>query len=278
MLDFVYYPVAAVLWLWHTGFAVLFGAASGLSWALAIVMLVVTLRAALYRLFLAQVRFSRTMAVLQPKMRQLRAECGDDRERLAVETRKLQQQHNFNVLSGCLPVLVQLLMFLGLLHVLHSFDRTGGGSYVPFLGSTAAMSAAQNADTANYVFAPEQVRSFLHADLFGAPLSATLTSTDSVASVAVVAIPLVLIAAVATHCTARASIARQLEITPQMRLINAMTLWLFPLGTLVAGLVMPVGILVYFATSNTWTFVQQHVVHRRLGPLEPLPPPAVPTI
>lgn len=278
MLDFVYYPVAAVLWLWHTGFAVLFGAASGLSWALAIVMLVVTLRAALYRPFLAQVRFSRTMAVLQPKMRQLRAECGDDRERLAVETRKLQQQHNFNVLSGCLPVLVQLLMFLGLLHVLHSFDRTGGGSYVPFLGNTTAMSAAQNADTANYVFAPEQVRSFLHADLFGAPLSATLTSTDSVASVAVVAVPLVLIAAVATHCTARASIARQLEITPQMRLINAVTLWLFPLGTLVAGLVMPVGILVYFATSNTWTFVQQRVVHRRLGPLEPLPPPAVPTI
>ncbi|SUA42201.1 hypothetical protein [Nocardia africana] len=57
-----------------------------------------------------------------------------------------------------------------------------------------------------------------------------------------------------------------------------MTLWLFPLGTLVAGLVMPVGILVYFATSNTWTFVQQHVVHRRLGPLEPLPPPSVPML
>ncbi|WP_051024375.1 MULTISPECIES: membrane protein insertase YidC [Nocardia] len=277
MLDFVYYPVAAVLWLWHTGFAVPFGAASGLSWALAIVMLVVTLRAVLYRPYLAQVRFSRTMAVLQPKMRQLRAECGDDRERLAVETRKLQQQHNFNALSGCLPVLAQLLMFLGLLHVLHSFDRTAV-SHVPFLGSSTAMTAAQNADTANYVFAPEQVRSFLHADLFGAPLSATLTSADSVASVAVVAIPLVLIAAVATHCTARASIARQLETTAQTRLINAMTLWLFPLGTLVAGLVMPIGILVYFATGNTWTFVQQHVVHRRLGPLESLPPPAVPTV
>src|SRR5262245_33073914 len=102
MLDFVYYPVSAVLWLWHTGFAALFGAASGLSWTLAIVMLVVTLRLALYRPFLAQVRFSRTMAVLQPEMRRLREECGDDRDKLAAETRKLQQQHNFSVLSGCL--------------------------------------------------------------------------------------------------------------------------------------------------------------------------------
>ncbi|MEU6563776.1 membrane protein insertase YidC [Nocardia nova] len=265
MLDFVYYPVSAVLWLWHTGFAALFGAASGLSWTLAIVMLVVTLRLALYRPFLAQVRFSRTMAVLQPEIRRLREECGDDREKLALETRKLQQQHNFSVLSGCLPIFAQTLMFLGLYHVLRSFDRTGAASHIPFLGGSNPLTPEQNATTANYVFSPDLVQSFLHADVFGAPLSAT--SATAPATVAVVAIPLMVIAAIATHCTARASITRQTDTSAQTRLINAMSMWLFPLGTLVAGLVMPIGILVYFATSNTWTFAQQYVVHRRLGPV-----------
>ncbi|WP_280268728.1 membrane protein insertase YidC [Nocardia wallacei] len=265
MLDFVYYPVSAVLWLWHTGFATVLGDASGLAWVLAIVFLVVTVRVALIRPFLAQVRFSRTMAVLQPQLRELQTRFADDREKLLAESRKLQQQHNFSVLSGCLPILAQMLLFLGLFHVLRSFDRTGAGSSLPFLGSSAPMTAAENAATGNYVFAPGQVQSFLQAKLFAAPLPSTLaTSGDSLTAVALVAIPLVLIAAVATHFTARASIARQTETTPQTRVINWMTLWVFPLGTVVAGTVMPLGILVYFATSNTWTYVQQHVVHRRL--------------
>lgn len=272
MLDFVYYPVSAVLWLWHTGFAALLGAASGTAWALAIVFLVLTLRAALFRPFLAQVRFSRTMAVLQPQMRRLQAELGHDREKLAVEMQKLQKRHNFNVLSGCLPMFGQLVVFIGLLHVLHSFDRISAVAGIPFLGSPVRMTAAQNAATANYVFSPDQVQSFLHAKLFGAPLSATLaTSGSAFGTVLAVVIPLVVISVIATHCTARASIARQLESTPQTRMINWMMLWLFPIGTLIAALIMPLGILVYFATSSVWTFVQQHVVHRRLGPIEPVP-------
>ncbi|WP_024802557.1 membrane protein insertase YidC [Nocardia sp. BMG51109] len=272
MLDFVYYPVSAVLWLWHTGFAALLGAGSGPAWVLAIVFLVVTVRALLVRPFLAQVRFSRTMSVLQPQVRELQAKYSGDREKLVAETRKLQQQHNFSVLRGCLPVVGQLLLFLGLYHVLRSFDRTGPVSQVPFLGSSASMSAADNANTANYLFSPEQVRSFLDAELLGTPLTATLaTSGSALASFVAVAIPLVLIGALATHGTARASIARQLETTPQTRMINWMTLWVLPLFTAAAGLIMPLGILVYFATSNTWTFVQQYVVHRRSEPLPAAP-------
>jgi YidC/Oxa1 family membrane protein insertase len=272
MLNFIYYPVSAVLWLWHTGFAALFGAASGVSWALAIVFLVVTLRIVLVRPFLAQVRFSRTMAVLQPQMRELQAKYVGDRQQLAVEMQQLQRRHNVNMLSGCLPVFAQLLMFLGLYHVLRSFDRTTAVSPLPFLGNHAPMSAAQNAATANYVFSPAQVQSFLHAKLFGAQLSATLSTSG--ASAAAVVIPLIVVAALATHLTARAATSRQLETTPQVRMINMMTVWLFPIGTVVAGLVMPMGIVLYFATSNVWTFVQQHLVHRRLGPIAtPVPVP-----
>ncbi len=273
MLDVIYYPISAVLWLWHTGFAEVFGSASGVAWALAIVFLVLTLRGALYKPFMAQVKFQRTMSVLRPKMQELQAKYADDRERLAVEMRTLQKQHEFSVLSGCLPIFAQLVIFLGLFHVLSSFDRTGSGSLVVrLLGHPARMTAAQNAAVANYVFSPAQVQSFLHAKLFTAPLSATLlTSGAHWISVAAVAIPLVLVGAVCTHLTARSSVTRQTEITPQTRLINLMTMYLLPLGTLAAGLVMPVGILVYFATSNTWTFAQQYLVHKRLGPLDSAP-------
>jgi YidC/Oxa1 family membrane protein insertase len=279
MLDFVYYPISAVLWLWHTGFAALFGAASGLDWALAIVFLVLTVRAALYKPFTAQVRFQRTISVLRPKMQELQTRYADDRERLAAEMRTLQKQHEFSVLSGCLPVFAQLVVFLGLFHVVSSFDRTGSGSLVVrMLGHPARMTAAQNAATANYLFSAAQVQSFLHAKLFTAPLSATLlTSGANWVSVAAVAIPLVVIGAVGTHLTARASVSRQTETTAQTRLINHMTMWLFPLGTLAAGLVMPIGILVYFATSNTWTFLQQYLVHKRLGPVESAPAVAAPS-
>lgn len=265
MLDFVYYPLSGVLWLWHTGFAALLGASSGPAWALAIMFLVITLRAALYKPFVAQVKFQRTMAVLRPKMKELQERHADDKERLAAEMRTLQQQHQFNVLSGCLPVVVQLVIFVGLLHVLSSFGRTGSGSLIRLLWHPVH-AAAQTTVTANYLFSVGQVQSFLHATVFGAPLTSTLlTSGSGWAPVAAVAIPLVVVGAVATHFTARASVTRQTEMNTQTRLINFMTMWLFPLGTLASGLIMPIGVLVYFATSNTWTFAQQYLVHRRMG-------------
>ncbi|MBU3066758.1 membrane protein insertase YidC [Nocardia sp. NEAU-G5] len=269
MLDVVYYPLSAVLWLWHSAFTAVLGAASGLAWALAIVLFVLTLRAALFKPFVAYVRFQRTMSVLRPKMKELQARHADDRERLTAEMRALQKQHEFSVFSGCLPIVAQMVVFLGLFHVLASFDRTGSGSLVVrLLGHPPRMSAAQNAATANYLFSPAQVQSYVHGQLFTAPLSATLlTSGAGWVSVAAVAIPLVVLGAVCTHLTARASVTRQTEFTPQTRLINLMTMWLFPVFTLAAGLVMPVGILVYFATSNAWTYLQQLMVHRRLGPV-----------
>ncbi|WP_459960903.1 membrane protein insertase YidC [Nocardia sp. IFM 10818] len=257
MLDFIYYPVSGVLWLWHTAFASIFGAASGLAWVLAIIFLVMTLRALLLRPFLAQVRFQRGLVKMQPHVQEIQRKYKGDRERQAAEIAKLQKEHGVNVLLGCLPIVAQSLVFIGLFHVLRSF---------------------QNADTANYVFSPDQVQSFLQAKLFGAPLAETLgTAGDAFGSVAAVAIPLMVIAAIATHFTARFSIARQQETAvapnPQVNLMNKLSLWVFPAGVLVAGAVLPVAILLYFVTQNAWTYVQQHLVYRHLDAREAEPVP-----
>lgn len=248
MLDFIYYPVSAVLWVWHTVFAAVLGASSGLAWVLAIVFLVLTLRALLLRSFFAQAKFQRGLVKLQPEFDEIKRKHAGDLQKQGTEMQRVRKENGVSMLSGCLPILGQGLVFLGLFHVLRSF---------------------KSADTANYVFSPEQVQSFLQAKLFGAPLAATITGAgDSVVVVAAVAIPLMIIAAIATHFTARFSVARQLETgvepTSQTRIMNTLSLWVFPAGAIVAGAIMPVAILLYFVTQNAWTFAQQHLIYRRL--------------
>jgi YidC/Oxa1 family membrane protein insertase len=265
MLDFIYYPVSAILWFWHVVFGTLIDPASGFAWALSVAFLVFTLRAVLFPTAVRQARAQRSMQRLQPQIAALKKKYAGDRQALAVRLQELQRDNGVNPLRSLLPALLQVPVFLGLLHVLRSFNRTGAPLF---------MSATDNANTPNYLFSAADVQSFLHAKLLGAPLAATIGSTPAQLAaygdvtrldVALVAIPLMLIAAVATHFTARAAIAGQrgpVGSTSQTVLMNRLMLWVFPLGVLVAGAFLPVAILVYWLSNNAWTLVQQHVVMR----------------
>ena len=146
MLDFVYYPVSAILLLWHSAFAAALGPATALPWVLAVIFLVITLRAALVVPFVKQARFQQLMQRLQPQIVAIQKRYPADRRRQSAEIQRLHQKHGVNLLFGLLPMLAQALVFVGLFHGLHSFDRTG-------------MSAEQNAQTPNYAFRAEQVQS-----------------------------------------------------------------------------------------------------------------------
>ena len=88
--------------------------------------LVFTLRAILYKPFVRQIRTTRQMQELQPQIKALQKKYGKDRQRMALEMQKLQTEHGFNPILGCLPMLAQVPVFLGLYHVLRSFNRTDG--------------------------------------------------------------------------------------------------------------------------------------------------------
>ncbi|WP_051407218.1 membrane protein insertase YidC [Nocardia sp. CNY236] len=275
MLDFVYYPVSAILWFWHKAFGAILGPDNGFAWVLAVVFLVFTLRLVLLRPAIAQIRTARKMQQLGPEIRALQKKYSDDRQRQAFEMRKLQREHGFNPVMGCLPALVQAPVFLGLYHVLRSFDRTGTG------WGQLGMTPEANAATANYVFGAADVRSFLAGRLFGAPISTAITTPDTVlnsfapyggvpttAAIAAVAIPLMLLAALATHFNARASLAR-----PDSRAVagaheaitRKLLLWVFPAGVLVGGSFLMIAILLYWVGNNVWTYAQQHLVLARIG-------------
>ncbi|MFD4369313.1 membrane protein insertase YidC [Rhodococcus sp. NPDC058521] len=276
MLDFIYYPVSGILWVWHKIFGAIpfLGPSSGITWALSVVFLVFTLRALLYKPFVKQVRTTRQMQELQPQIKALQKKYSGDRQRQALEMQKLQKEHGFNPIMGCLPVLAQAPVFIGLFHVLRSFNRTGTG-----LGQLG-MSVEENANTPNYFFGVDDVQSFLSARLFGAPISAWITMPKAqleafasygpiptVLNIAVVAVPLMIIASIATHFNSRASVARQspeAAASPQSAIMNKLALYVFPLGVLVGGPFLPIAILLYWVSNNVWTYAQQHIVFRRI--------------
>jgi len=265
MLDFVYYPVSAVLWAWHNVFTAVLGTSSALPWVLSVVCLVATLRAVLVVPFLKQARYQQVMLRLQPQIAAIQKRYPSNRRRQSAEIQRLQQEHGVNLLLGCLPLLAQSVVFVGLFHVLRSFDRTGAAMHLPFLGGLTPMSAEQNAHTPNYVFNGEQVQSFVDARLFGAPLVASIHSAGvHIGAVTGVTVALMIVAAIATHFTARTSITRQPPSPGNPAVLRMLSLWVFPAGALVSGPLLPVAILIYWVTNNAWTLAQQHIVYRQL--------------
>ena len=86
----VCYPVSTILWCWHRAFGAVLDPAGGLSWALAVVFVVLTLRMLLVRLALVQLRSGPALAGLEPEIRALRERHGADRAALAAAVQKLQ--------------------------------------------------------------------------------------------------------------------------------------------------------------------------------------------
>lgn len=290
MLNFIYYPISAVLWFWHKAFSFVLDPASGVTWALSIMFLVFTIRILLVKPMANQLRSSRKMAEFQPKMQELQRKYKNDQQTLALEMRKAQKEMGFNPLASCLPMLVQIPIFIGLFHVLRSFNRTGGN--VGELG----MTVEQTRNTSNYVFGVEEVQSFLDARLFGTPLSAFISmSPDNYGAfspvgvapdftrmnIMLVVIPLMLASAVMMHFSARMSLDRQKkrqaqqpkkdpkdqkaqQMQMQMDMMQKMMLWVMPVMYLMGGFLWQVGLALYMFTNNLWTLVQQKLLFDKM--------------
>jgi YidC/Oxa1 family membrane protein insertase len=259
VLNFIYYPVSFIMWVWHKAFGFVFGADSGIAWVLAVIFLVFTLRAILYKPFVGQVRSMRKMQEMAPEMQKLRKKYANDKQKLAAEMQKLQSENGANPLGGCLPVLVQVPVFIGLFHVLREFKP---------------------GKTENYFFGADEVRSFVDSDFFGAKLGASVVNTQysttslaelggNLTSQLIVMIPLMIVAGIFTHITARHSVARQMAnpaamANPQTAIMNKLMLYVFPIGVVVGGPFLPLAILFYWVSNNLWTLGQQYVVYKRI--------------
>ncbi|MEL7292408.1 MAG: membrane protein insertase YidC [Pseudomonadota bacterium] len=105
-------------WLWfiakplHTLLSFIQGFVS--NWGVAIICLTFIVRGAMYPLTKAQYTSMAKMRMLQPKLQAMRERIGDDRQRMSQEMMELYKKEKVNPLGGCLPLILQMPIFIAL--------------------------------------------------------------------------------------------------------------------------------------------------------------------
>jgi len=242
----LYWVTSIILIGFHSLFGELFGPASGWAWALSIVGLTLVIRAALIPLFVKQIKSSRNMQLLQPRVKELREKYGHDRERLAQETMALYKETGTNPFASCLPILLQMPIFLALFRLLDL--------------------AANNPPDPRGVLTTEQATQFGNAELLGAEVSNTFLDSIGNVPVMLLAAFLVVSMTLTTFLTQRQLMSKNMPadaLTGPYAQQQKMLLYVLPLVFAVGGVAFPIGVLLYWTTSNLWTMCQQFYVIRR---------------
>ena len=257
MLDWLYTAISTVMKWWHAVWSTFLDPAGGLSWALAIMSLVVTIRLILFPLFVKQVKSQRAMQELQPEIAKLRKQYGSDRQGMSQAMMALQKERGVNPLAGCLPILPQIPVFISLFHVLR---RLAPG--VPGL----------------YGWSDELTDQAAKAQLFGAPISASFKMAPpketaildipgvTYLNIRVVALVLIVIMCVTTFFTQKQIMKRSGPVEGQAATVQRLMLYGMPLSLLASGFFFPIGVLLYWFTNNLWTLGQQFFILRKMPP------------
>ncbi len=263
MMDWIYIAISWILLRWHDLFDAILPDRSFLAtnwdWILAIVFLVITVRIILFPVFVKQIRSQRAMQALQPKMKELQEKHKGDQQTLREEMMKLYQSEKVNPLMGCLPMFLQIPVFLGLFHVLRRLDPV------------------QTINTTLYGWRQDQWDSAAVARLFDAPIASKFASNTAElvilnangVVVKVVAGVLVLIMMTTTYLTSRQMILKTgWSQDPQQRMIQKLMLYGIPISLLLSGWYFPIGVIIYWVTQNLFSLGQQHwVLHKYPPPI-----------
>jgi YidC/Oxa1 family membrane protein insertase len=257
LLDWLYTAVSWVMKQWHALFSTFLDPAGGITWALSIVFLVVTVRLILFPLFVKQVKSQRAMQELQPELQKLRKQYGSDRQGMAQAQQALFKERGVNPLAGCLPILPQIPVFLSLFHVLRRLQPGAEGLYS---------------------WSDELTDQAAKAELFGAPISSSFNMSGSkeeailalpgvtYLNIRVVALTLIVVMCITTFVTQKQIMRRSGPVEGQAAMVQKLLLYGMPLSLFVTGFFFPIGVLLYWTTNNLWTLGQQFFILRKMPP------------
>lgn len=251
LFSFITTPVSWVIVQFHSVYGKIFGPDTGWAWGLSIVSLVILIRICLIPLFVKQIKATRAMQTLQPEMKKIQERYKSDKQRQSEEMMKLYKESGTNPLSSCLPILAQSPFFFALYHVLNGIAT----------GKTIGVIDDQLLESAR------------KAHIFGAPLAAKFTdSADKVASlnatltdVRVITAIMIILMSASQFFTQRQLMTKNVDTTVKTPFMQQqkMLMYVFPVMFAVFGINFPVGVLVYWLTTNVWTMGQQMFVIRR---------------
>jgi YidC/Oxa1 family membrane protein insertase len=248
LFSFITWPVSWVIVQFHKVYGAIFGPDTGWAWGLSIVSLVVLIRICLIPLFVKQIKSTRNMQVLQPKMKAIQERYKSDKQRQSEEMMKLYKETGTNPLSSCLPILAQSPFFFALYHVLSGI---ADGKKIGVINESLLESARQ-------------------AHIFGAPLAAKFTDSAakidslgaSATSVKIVTAIMIVMMSASQFYTQRQLMTKNVDLTVKTPFMQQqkMMMYIFPVMFMVMGINFPVGVLVYWLTTNVWTMGQQMYV------------------
>ncbi|MFI0139506.1 membrane protein insertase YidC [Streptomyces luteogriseus] len=255
LFSFITTPVSWVIVQFHSVYGAIFGPDTGWAWGLSIVSLVILIRICLIPLFVKQIKSTRAMQTLQPEMKKIQERYKNDKQRQSEEMMKLYKETGTNPLSSCLPILAQSPFFFALYHVLNSIAT---GDTIGVINQNLLQSAQK-------------------AHIVGAPLAAKFTDSASkvealgasLTDVRVVTAIMIVLMSASQFFTQRQLMTKNVDTTVKTPFMQQqkMLMYVFPVMFAVFGINFPVGVLVYWLTTNVWTMGQQmYVIHNNPTP------------
>jgi YidC/Oxa1 family membrane protein insertase len=245
--------IEAILVAFHTALTWIgLDPAAGLTWVLAIVGLVLVVRAALIPIFVRQIKSQRRMLMVAPQLKKIQDKYKGkkdqySREAMSRETMELYKKTGTNPLSSCLPLLIQMPIFFSLFSTLNGAQQGHAG--VGLLNKALSYQ-------------------FGHASLFGvAPLHDAFSTAGAPLVVKVIAGIMVVLMIGSQFLTQLQIMSKnqspEMKASPTYRQQRIM-LYILPLVFLFSGFNFPLGVMFYWLTTNLWTMGQQFFVIRRM--------------
>jgi len=251
ILDWLRTGVSWVLVQFHTLLSNFMDPSSGWTWAFSIVGLVIVIRILLIPLFVKQIKAQRNLQIIQPQMKEIQKKYAGDKERQSKEMMKLYKETGTNPLASCLPILLQAPIFFALFSVLQG------------------IAMLQPEGVFNWdKYAPLLINAH-DASIWGVPLYGTFLNADEVAvdgfsptATKVLASVLIVLMSGTTFLTQRQLIVKNTAPGNPMVRQQKILLYVFPIVFAVGGINFPIGVLIYWFTTNLWTMGQQFWVIR----------------
>lgn len=238
--------ISALLYFFHKGFSTFLDPAAGITWALSIVGLVIVVRILIIPLFVRQVKSQRNLQVIQPQMKELQKKYAGDREKLGQEMMKLYKDTGTNPLASCFPILLQAPIFFALFRTLqYGISQEKAIGY--FANFPGLVNMAHDAE-------------LLGVPLWGYFLGAAQTPHPTATKILTVC--LVILMTATTFLTQRQLMVKNMPADNPMAQQQKILLYVFPVIFAVGGVGFPIGVLIYWSTTNIWSMGQQFWIIR----------------
>lgn len=260
------FAVESVLVAWHWLLTKLgMQTDGGWTWIFSIVGLVIVVRILVFPLFVKQIKSSRKMLEIAPELRKVQEKYRGkkdqlSREAMSRETMALYKKHGTTPMSSCFPMLIQMPIFLSLFYTLLDITKwhnLGTGGITGFAG----------------ILTSDLVDSFYDAKIFNVvSLHETLTGAWQTRpegwQLTTIVLAVLVVLMIASQFITQLQIISK-NMAPEAKVGQAyqmqkIMLYVLPLGFIFSGLFFPLGVVIYWFTSNLWTMAQQFFVLREM--------------